>query len=194
MNLPNKLTILRIIFVPLMVFVLLCDILPYNFLISGLIFGLASLTDYYDGKIARKYNLITDFGKFADPIADKILVVSALACFVEMQLISSVALILILFREFAVTSVRLVAVENGKVVAANYWGKLKTVSQMIAIIFVFLSGFVIELSYSFSFYTDTLNYILYIISNILVWISVILTIISGVIYIKDNFEYIKNVK
>ncbi|MBQ3969286.1 MAG: CDP-diacylglycerol--glycerol-3-phosphate 3-phosphatidyltransferase, partial [Clostridia bacterium] len=145
MNLPNKLTLLRIILVPFFVASILIEELPFHYLIALVIFSVASITDMLDGKIARKYNMVTDFGKFADPLADKILVISAFACFVQLDIINAVFIILVLFREFAVTSIRLVAVENGKVVAANMWGKAKTVSQMTAVIVVLLFGFVIEL-------------------------------------------------
>ena len=195
MNLPNKLTVLRILLVPVMIVFLLWESLPHHNLIAGLIFGIASFTDMLDGQIACKHNLITDFGKFADPLADKILVNAVFCCFVELRLISSVALILILFREFAVTSIRLVAVENKKVIAANNWGKAKTVSQMIAIIFMFLTQYFLELC-SLNIIpiavTQQMQTVIYVLNNIGVWFSVLLTIISGVIYIKDNFEYVKN--
>ena len=137
MNLPNKLTVLRIILVPFMVAAMLLDF-QYNYLVAGLIFVAASITDYFDGSIARKRNLITDFGKFADPIADKILVISALVCFLAKGLCDPIILIIVLFREFVVTSIRLSAASSGKVVAANMWGKVKTVTQMIAIICIFV--------------------------------------------------------
>ncbi len=195
MNLPNKLTILRICLVPFMVASLLCNSLPHRFLIAGLIFGAASLTDLFDGKIARKRNLITSFGKFADPLADKILVISALCCFVDLSLISSVAVILVLFREFAVTSIRLVAAQNGEVISANMWGKTKTVSQMIAVIVVFVTQYFVELCemgiIALSI-NDSILTGIYVINNVCVWISVALTLISGIIYIKDNFKYIDN--
>ena len=195
MNLPNKLTILRICLVPFMVAALLCYILPHRFLIAGLIFGAASLTDLLDGKIARKRNLITSFGKFADPLADKILVISAFCCFVDLKLISSIAVILVLFREFAVTSIRLTAAQHGEVISANIWGKAKTVSQMIAVIVVFVTQYFIELCgmgiIPFAI-NDSVVTAVYIINNLCVWISVALTLISGIIYIKDNFKYINN--
>ena len=185
MNTPNKLTVLRIILVPFMVAALLCSCISHRYLIAGLIFIIASITDMLDGKIARKQGLITDFGKFADPLADKILVISAICCFTELKIVSSVVPILILFREFAVTSVRLVAVENGKVIAANMWGKAKTVSQMIAIIFVFFSQYFLELidmGYLNLNY-DFIPFTVYLVNNILLWISVVLTVISGIVYI-----------
>lgn len=193
MNLPNKLTLLRIILVPFFVAVLLIDSIPFNYLIALIIFAIASVTDMLDGKIARKYNMVTDFGKFADPLADKILVISAFACFIELDIINAVFIILVLFREFTVTSIRLVAVESGKVVAANIWGKAKTVSQMIAIIVVLLNGFIMELSASSDRIAD-MTRIMGIVNQSLLWISAVLTIVSGIIYIKDNFEFIKNAK
>ena len=195
MNLPNKLTLLRIILVPFFAAALLIDAIPHHYLIALIIFCAASITDMLDGKIARKYNMVTDFGKFADPLADKILVISAFACFIELDIVGAAFIILVLFREFSVTSIRLIAAENGKVVAANMWGKAKTVSQMIAIIVVLLNGWLLELSSM-----GVLNLgagaenIIGIINLSLLWISGVLTVISGVIYIKDNFSFIKNAK
>ena len=190
MNLPNKLTLLRIILVPFFVATLLLPTIPYHYIIALVIFAAASITDMLDGKIARKYNMVTDFGKFADPLADKILVISAFACFVEMGIVSSVFVIIVLFREFSVTSIRLIAAENGKVVAANMWGKAKTVSQMIAIIVVLLYGVVTDITQL----SDNIVYISTIVQQVILWISALLTVISGVIYIKDNFGFIKNAK
>lgn len=199
MNLPNKLTLLRIILVPFFVAFLLLENVPHHYLIALIIFAVASLTDMLDGKIARKYNMVTDFGKFADPLADKILVISAFACFIQLDIVNAVFIILVLFREFTVTSIRLVAVESGKVVAANIWGKAKTVSQMIAIIVVLLSGYVFELFSMgvLSALQETVanaQNIMNIVNQSLLWISALLTVVSGVIYIKDNFEFIKNAK
>lgn len=190
MNLPNKLTLLRIILVPFFVAALLIDSIPFHYLIALIIFAAASITDMLDGKIARKYNMVTDFGKFADPLADKILVISAFACFIQLDIVNAVFIILVLFREFTVTSIRLVAVEHGKVVAANIWGKAKTVSQMAAIIVVLLNGFI---SVMVSLSADKLQ-VMNIVNQSLLWISAVLTVISGVIYIKDNFEFIKEAK
>ena len=146
MNLPNKLTLFRIILVPIMVIVSFFDI-PGSFLgisttmwIMELIFIIASITDKLDGYLARKNNQVTNFGKFLDPIADKILVVAAMILFVEMGRLPAWIPIIVIFREFAVSGYRLIAVQNsGKVIAANVWGKLKTVTQMIAIILMFLT-------------------------------------------------------
>lgn len=197
MNLPNKLTVLRIAIVPLMIATLLV-IFPHHYLVSGLLFGIAALTDFFDGRIARKRNLITDFGKFADPLADKILVISALVCFAELSITSSVVAIVVLFREFAVTSIRLVAASSGKVVAANMWGKAKTVSQIIAIAVTFALQYIAELM-SMSIIpvsADILSQctlVFYIVSNVCLWISAALALISGIIYIKDNREFIKTI-
>lgn len=197
MNLPNKLTVLRIAIVPLMIATLLIGF-PHHYLVSGLLFGIAALTDFFDGRIARKRNLITDFGKFADPLADKILVISALVCFTELSITSSVVAIVVLFREFAVTSIRLVAASNGKVVAANMWGKAKTVSQIIAIAVTFALQYIAELM-SMSIIpvsADVLSQctlVFYIVSNVCLWISAALALISGIIYIKDNREFIKTI-
>ena len=136
MNTPNKLTLLRIALVPFFVAFLLMPSVPHHYLIAGLIFGAAALTDHFDGKLARKNGQITDFGKFADPLADKILVVSAFLCFVELDVIGAIPVIIVLFREFLVTSIRLVASGNGKVIAANGWGKAKTISQIAAILVI----------------------------------------------------------
>lgn len=202
MNTPNKLTVLRIILVPFFVFFLLAEFVPHRYLIATLLFAIASYTDHLDGKLARKYNLISDFGKFADPLADKILVVSALMCFVEAQLISSVVVILVIAREFIVTSIRLVAVEHGKVIAANKWGKIKTVSQIVAILVVMILQYVNELIAMGIIPAQSLGslgvsgtaLVFYIIGNIFVWISTFFTILSGVIYVWDNRDFVKNAK
>ncbi len=194
MNLPNKLTLIRIILVPFFATVLLIDKIPHHYLIALLIFSIASITDMMDGKIARKYNMVTDFGKFADPLADKILVISAFACFIELDIIGAAFIILVLFREFSVTSIRLIAAENGKVVAANMWGKAKTVSQMVAIIVVLINGYIVELA-NMGILSLSINLnILTIINQSLLWITAVLTVISGIIYIKDNFSFIKTAK
>ena len=193
MNLPNKLTVGRIILVPFFVALMLIDF-PLNHLAALLIFIAASLTDLFDGKIARKRNLVTDFGKFADPLADKILVLSALLCFVQNGYCDCVAVIIVLFREFAVTSIRLIAASKGKVVAANIWGKVKTVTQMIAIIAVIVFQAVLELPeigipFAPEIYT-ALSSVLWIAGEALIWVSTFFAIISGIIYIYQNREFI----
>lgn len=195
MNLPNKLTVLRIILVPFYVLFLLLEI-PHNYLIALIIFCVAAYTDHLDGKIARKYHMITDFGKFADPLADKIMILAALACFIQLGWTNAVVLIIVVSREFMVTAMRLVAADKGKVVAANNWGKAKTVSQIVAVILVMLFQYILQLGKMnlLSINTDSLSYIFNIIGAAALWISVLLTVISGVIYMIQNFEFIKNAK
>lgn len=186
MNTPNKLTILRIILVPFFVAALLLGFIPHNLLIALAIFIAASVTDFLDGRIARKNGQITSFGKFADPLADKILVISAFLCFVELGYISSVPIIIVLFREFAVTSVRLVAASHGRVVAANMWGKAKTVSQIIAIVVIIAVQYIAQLTAA-----SSNLWIIQAVDNLVLWISVVLTVISGIVYLKANFEFIR---
>ena len=199
MNLPNKLTLLRIILVPIFVVILLLDkAIPHSYLIAGLIFGIASYTDHLDGEIARKYNLITDFGKFMDPLADKIMVISALVCFIELSLIPSWCVILIIAREFMVTSIRLVAAPKGIVIAANIWGKLKTVTQIIAIVVIMLLSYFNELSelgISLGFLTDSEAIKIYPTVNfIFIILATVITVISGIVYLMQNWDAVKTAK
>lgn len=197
MNLPNKLTIFRIILVPVMVIISLLNIqgtflnIPITYWIINLIFIVASFTDHLDGKIARKYNLVTTFGKFADPLADKILVLSAMLILVEFGKIPAWIPIIVLAREFVVSGYRLIAVEKGgQVIAANIWGKLKTVTQMIAIILSF-----IDLNVFGACLKGTLtgwNLVINILSSAFMFVSVIATIFSGWSYIKGGKELFKN--
>lgn len=200
MNLPNKLTLFRIILVPIMVIVSFFDI-PGSFLgisttmwIMELIFIIASITDKLDGYLARKNNQVTNFGKFLDPIADKILVVAAMILFVEMGRLPAWIPIIIIFREFAVSGYRLIAVQNsGKVIAANVWGKLKTVTQMIAIILMFLTT-----QPYFAFVNSALTYmttgdfVMNILASIFMTVSVIATIFSGYEYLKGGKDLLKD--
>ena len=196
MNLPNKLTILRILLVPIMVIIPYLNIqgvfldIPISFLIMELIFIVASITDKLDGTIARKRNLITTFGKFLDPIADKILVLAAFIILVEQGKIPGWIPIIVLFREFVVSGYRLIAVGNGgKVIAASIWGKLKTVSQMIAIILAF-----IDIGTFFEFTKGTLSgwhLIVNVLMSIMMIVSVIATIFSGYDYINDGKDLFK---
>lgn len=182
MNLPNKLTVLRICMVPFFVFFLLADFIPYRYVYAFILFAVASYTDHLDGSIARKRNLITNFGKLMDPLADKILVMAALICFVKLGLASTVCVIIIMFREFAVTSIRLIAVEQGKVIPANNWGKAKTVSQIVAIICILLMQ---GLAQFVSFETAVLSVFGYI-GQALIMITTLFTVVSGAIYAKDS--------
>lgn len=193
MNLPNKLTVLRIILVPFMIAAFLIPF-PHHVLVAGLIFGAASVTDCLDGQIARKRNLITSFGKFADPLADKILVIAALICFVALKWCDPILPIVVLFREFAVTSVRLVAASKGNVVAANFWGKLKTVSQIVAIAAIFAMQYFIELCSMgiVPLNPELFGTIFMIIGEALLWITGVAAVISGLIYIRECKEYISD--
>ncbi len=197
MNLPNKLTMLRLCLVPFYVFFLLMPGIPHHYLIALIIFAAAAYTDHLDGKIARQRNLITDFGKFADPLADKVMILSALACFIQLGITDAVVLIVIVTREFAVTSVRLAASGKGKVVAANVWGKLKTVSQIVAVLVVMLLQYLLELHSMGIIRFDqpeSVSFWFWVAQTVLLWISVIFTLISGVIYLVQNFEFIKTAK
>ena len=171
MNLPNKLTIMRVILIPFFVFFLLSPYFPaYGNYIAVAIFIVASLTDMLDGKIARKYNLVTNFGKFMDPLADKLLVCSAMICLIELDRLAAWIVIVIIAREFIISGFRLVASDNGIVIAANYWGKFKTVSQMAMIIVLIADlGGVFDL-----------------IGQILIWLALALTIISLIDYVWTN--------
>ena len=195
MNLPNKLTLLRIALVPLIVLFMLLRF-PLSYLIAYALFGVAAITDHFDGKIARRDKLITDFGKFADPLADKILVISILVVFVKHDLCQAVPLIIILFREFSVTSIRLVAAARGKVIAANMWGKVKTVCQIVAICVVFTLESVFDI---ISLATDNVV-VLYDVMNVFktidyvfIWIATAVTVISGIKYLVDNKSVISDI-
>ena len=171
MNTPNKLTVARMILVPFLVVFLLTG---WGGEAKGwiclAIFVAASVTDWFDGHLARKYNLVTNFGKFMDPLADKLLVCSAMICFIELDKLPAWIVIIIIGREFIISGFRLIAAENGIVIAANYWGKFKTVSQMIMIILL-----LIDLGGAFD-----------ILEQIFIWLSVALTIISLITYIWQN--------
>lgn len=171
MNLPNKLTVLRVIMVPFFVFFMLTDVGgPANKWIALVLFCVASLTDMLDGKIARKYNLVTNFGKFMDPLADKLLVCSAMICMIEMGKLPAWIVIVIIAREFIISGFRLVASDNGIVIAASYWGKFKTVFQM-AMIIVLIADF---------------GGVFDVIAQILIWVALALTVISLIDYIVKN--------
>lgn len=180
MNLPNKLTIFRVILIPFFVFFLLAPYFPgYGKYIATAIFIIASLTDLADGKIARKYNLVTNFGKFMDPLADKLLVCSAMICLVETKQLAAWIVIIIIAREFIISGFRLVASDNGVVIAASYWGKFKTTFQMLMIIALILNF-------------D--NYYWGILETILVWVALILTVVSLLDYIVKNKDVLKEQK
>ncbi len=182
MNLPNKLTVLRIILTPFYLAAMLIDF-KYHYLVAALIFIVASLTDMLDGKIARKRNLITTFGKLCDPLADKMLTTAALLAFMELEICSVWIIMIILTREFLVTSFRLVASAQGVVIAAGIWGKLKTASQMV---FSIIIMFAIHL---FDFYAWDFG-ILSVVSNVMLGITAVLTVVSGIKYIVDGVKVI----
>lgn len=189
MNLPNKLTVVRVILVPFFAFFLMASFVPHNYLIALIIFAVASYTDHLDGMIARRDGLITNFGKFMDPLADKIMVMSALICFVALGHVDVWQVILIMFREFAVTSVRLVAADSGKVVAANNWGKIKTVSQIIAIIVIILLQYILNVAN-----LADLSTTFFVIGEVFMGIATFFAMYSGFIYVKENWEFLKDMK
>ena len=194
MNLANKLTILRVILIPFFVIFAFVSI-PGEFLglttseiIMIAIFAIAAITDKLDGYIARKYNMITTFGKFLDPLADKLLVNTALILLVGMGKIPSWITIIIIAREFIITGVRLIAVEDGIVIAANIWGKIKTVTQMIAIILL-----LIDRNVFFAFISNKLlgfELIINILSSVMISIATIATVFSLIVYLKDSKDVI----
>ncbi|SEK39670.1 CDP-diacylglycerol--glycerol-3-phosphate 3-phosphatidyltransferase [Butyrivibrio sp. ob235] len=170
MNLPNKLTVIRVILIPFFVLFLLANIFgEADKWIALAIFIIASLTDLADGKIARKYNLVTDFGKFMDPLADKLLVCSAMICLIELDRIPSWIVVIIIAREFIISGFRLIAVENGRVIAASYWGKFKTTFQMFMVILMIINLPQLQL-----------------VTTIIMYIALALTIISLCDYIIKN--------
>ena len=192
MNLPNKLTIFRVILIVPFIILLLGgqagwfgDNTFVTDMIALAIFIIASLTDLIDGKIARKYNLITDFGKFMDPLADKLLVCSAMIALIEMNRIPSWVVIIIIAREFMVSGLRLLAAEEGVVIAAGIWGKLKTAFTMVTIV-----GVMAYLSLAYDFGLAVPDFVRTWILGGLIWISTILTIISGLVYLKGCWKYI----
>lgn len=178
MNLPNKLTILRIVMIPFFVLFMLLPVTgPSDKWIALALFIAASLTDLLDGHIARKYNLITNFGKFMDPLADKLLVCSALICLVELGRIPSWIVIVIIAREFIISGFRLIASDNGVVIAASYWGKFKTTFQMVMICLMIAN-------------MDALS----LLTNIIMWIALILTVVSLLDYLIKNRDIMKETK
>ena len=186
MNLPNKLTLLRVILIPFFVFFMLTDIVPFSPVIALVIFIAASVTDALDGHIARSRGLVTTFGKFLDPLADKALVVSALICLVEKDVVGAVPVIIIVFREFMVSGLRLVTANDGIVVAAGIWGKMKTAFTMVAEVAIMLG-----LCFGFQGQAAEIAQIVY---DVLIWIATILTIISGCVYLKGYWKYIDSSK
>ena len=194
MNLPNKLTLLRVILIPFFLLFMYLDI-PFHYILALVIFAGASITDALDGKIARARNLVTNFGKFLDPLADKVLVIAALTVFVEMKEVNmgAIPLIIIIAREFMVSGLRLLAANSGIVVAAGIWGKLKTAFTMVAIIAIL---FWLSVCYDFDFtFIDPIKPAVdNVLVPILVWISTVLTVISGGVYLKGYWHLIDSDK
>ncbi|MDD6308721.1 MAG: CDP-diacylglycerol--glycerol-3-phosphate 3-phosphatidyltransferase [Clostridia bacterium] len=173
MNVPNKLTVLRIIMVPVFMTIYMLNVIPYHVPIAAIIFILASLTDWLDGLLARKNNLVTNLGKFMDPLADKLLVTGALLCLMERNIVDFWIVMIIVSREFIVTGLRLVAVTKGIVIAAGKLGKIKTVVQLIAIITAIISS-------------------KQILIDVLMYISAFLTAFSGIMYLIDNRKVLQD--
>ena len=179
MNLPNKITVFRILMIPFFVACMLIKEIPYHEIIAGVIFIIAALSDLVDGKIARRFNLVTNFGKFMDPLADKLLVQSALLCFVANGLLPAWIAIVIMSREFIISGFRLVAADKGIVIAAGYLGKLKTVFQMVMSVML-----IFHFSHPVWLVTE----------HIFIWGSLILTIVSLVDYFIKNKDVLKETK
>lgn len=192
MNLPNKLTMLRAIMIPFFVFFILAGFIPFGKWVALFIFIVASLTDLIDGKIARKRNLVTNFGKFMDPLADKLLVITALLCLLVVdgghricssQTLALIAIIIIVAREFIISGFRLVASDAGLVIAASFWGKIKTAVTMVTICFMIVVDEVSAL--------PMLGFVKEV-TLVLFWVSVTLTVVSLVDYITKNLSVIKD--
>ena len=183
MNLPNKLTMMRVIMVPFfMVFAAMSHMGTLRFnatyaLIAGILFAVASFTDFLDGYLARKNHLVTDFGKFMDPLADKLLVCSALICLIALDRIPAWIVIVIISREFIISGFRLIAADNGVVIAASYWGKFKTASQMVTVILLVL---------------NIQNTVFTVLGTVFIYISLVLTVVSLIDYIAKNKEVLKD--
>ena len=175
MNLPNKLTTFRVVLIPFFIFFLMTELIPYSKWIALAIFCIASLTDFFDGYLARKWNMVTNFGKFMDPLADKLLVCSAIIAFTAMDRMPAWIVIIIVAREFIISGFRLIAAEKGVVIAASYWGKFKTASQMFMIIL-----FIINID------------VLFIPGQVLMYIALALTVISLIDYIIKNKDVMKD--
>ena len=188
MNLANKLTMLRIFLVPVFLIFIVINEIPYGTIVATLIFIIASLTDQLDGYIARSRNQITTFGKFMDPLADKLLVTAALISLVELGLIPSYAAIIIIAREFAVSGLRTIAASEGKIIAASWWGKIKTVTQIISIVLLLIKVNIGTVPYLTSLINNNyvMNSFFKIVPNVFLYLSVIITIISGIDYFIKN--------
>ena len=186
LNLPNKLTLIRMFLAPIYLALMLIEF-PYHYIVALAVFAVASLTDMLDGKIARKNNLITVFGKLLDPLADKMLTTAALLAFMREGWCSIWIVMIVLTREFAVAGIRLIATAQGIVIPANYWGKAKTVSQMVFTIVIMLLA---ELDVTFDIFANAGWFTLARVSNIMLWITAVLTVVSGITYFVDSKKLI----
>lgn len=180
MNLPNKLTVLRVIMIPLFLVFMVFDQIPFHAVFALVLFVLASITDWFDGMLARKYGMVTNFGKFLDPLADKVLVMSALICFAWNRWIDPIAVIVIMSREFMVSGLRMVVANEGVVVPAGIWGKLKTAFTMIAVVAIMA--------------LDMFGLNNFYVNEVLIWICTVLTVISGGTYLSAYWKYIDSSK
>lgn len=171
MNLPNKITVFRVIMIPIFLILMLCEGIPNGKIYAAIVFAIASCSDFIDGYLARKYNLVTNFGKFMDPLADKLLVCSALICFVAFGTVPSWVVIVIVAREFIISGFRLVASDNGLVLAASYWGKFKTATQMVMCVL-----FIVNID------TPVFN----VLEQVFLWAAFALTVISLLDYLIKN--------
>ena len=177
MNLPNKLTTFRVVLIPFFIFFLMTELIPFSKWIALAIFCIASLTDFFDGYLARKWNMVTNFGKFMDPLADKLLVCSAIIAFTAMDRMPAWIVIIIVAREFIISGFRLIAAEKGVVIAASYWGKFKTTFQMIMIILMIVNLPALAM-----------------VTQIVMWIALALTIISLITYIQQNMDVVRTME
>lgn len=188
MNLANKLTMIRIFLVPVFLVFITVKEIPYGSIIATVVFIIASITDQLDGHIARSRNQITNFGKFMDPLADKLLVTAALVSLVELKLVAGWAVVVILAREFAVSGLRTLAASDGIVIAASWWGKIKTVTQMIAILLLLLKVNINTSANAIDFINNNsfLNSFFTYVPETIMFIAVLITIISGIDYFVKN--------
>ena len=200
MNLPNKLTVMRMALIPVFLVFMRVASIPHRSLIAAVIFAAASFTDYLDGHIARRDGLVTNFGKLMDPLADKLLVFSALVCFIDLEMSSALIVFIILAREFLVTSVRLIAAEQGTVIAADIWGKMKTVSQIIWVLVALIALWLEESWPLFMTVSPGASAppapVIFLIglSFVIQTIVVILTVFSGFNYIWKNRSLLGDIK
>lgn len=190
LNVPNILTIARFIITPIFLAIILMENLPHRFIIACIVFSIGSITDAVDGHLARKNNQITNFGKFLDPIADKVLTTSALLAFMDMGLCNIWIVMIVLVREFIIASMRMIAASNGVVIPANIWGKIKTVSQMVFTVLIMILGEAWDIISNVNAELFAKLPELSLVSNGLLWITAVLTVVSGVIYLKDSIKII----